>query len=105
MALPIYRELWRRHPDDLAAARGLAIALEADGDLGEALAVCDQAEAVLAGRPLWWRRLAAARGHPRMAGEGPEAEWARRAERLRRRRSPSRRQAVLSLGGDPFVVR
>ncbi|MGD0833024.1 MAG: ribonuclease H-like domain-containing protein [Candidatus Dormibacteria bacterium] len=98
-ALPIFRELWRRHPDDLAAARGLAIALEANGELGEALAVCDEAEAVLAGRPLWWRRLAG------RAGEGPEAEWSRRADRLRRRRSPSRRQAVLALGGDPSAVR
>jgi uncharacterized protein YprB with RNaseH-like and TPR domain len=102
--LPIFRELWRRHPDDLAAARGLAIALERSGDLGGALAVCDQAQAVLAGRPQWWRRLAAVTNGDAVkgrGGEGPEAEWRRRAGRLQRRWALRHRGGVLSFSDDP----
>jgi uncharacterized protein YprB with RNaseH-like and TPR domain len=98
--LPIFRELWRRHPDDLVAARGLAIALERSGDLGGALAVCDEAEALLSRREEWWRRLALSRKELGKGREGPEGEWRRRAGRLRRRRAPVHGEAVLSLGAD-----
>ncbi len=77
----VLRELHRRHPDDLTAARGLAIALERSGDIAGALGVCAEAESVLAGWSGWRRRLAVAAG----PGGGPETEWRRRRERLLRR--------------------
>jgi uncharacterized protein YprB with RNaseH-like and TPR domain len=76
-------ELCRRHPDDLIAARGLAIALERSGDLGGALAVCAEAEAALRARSAWRHRLSL--GPP--PGGGPEAEWRRRTDRLLRRQA------------------
>jgi hypothetical protein len=79
--LAVLGELCRRHPDDLAAARSLAIALERSGDLAGALGVCARAEAVLGTWAGWRRRLAVAATR----GAGPEAEWRRRGERLRRR--------------------
>ena len=77
----VLRELCRRHPDDLTAARGLAIALERSGDLAGALGVCSEVDAVLAAWADWRRRLAVV-GSP---GGGPEPEWHRRKERLLRR--------------------
>ena len=79
----VLRELWRRHPDDLAAARGLAIALERAGDLSAALEVCGQAESVLGAWAAWRRRLAMVAS----PGPGQEEEWRRRNGRLRRRRA------------------
>jgi uncharacterized protein YprB with RNaseH-like and TPR domain len=77
----VLRELCRRHPDDLIAARGLAIALERSGDIPGALGVCTEAEAVLAAWAGWRRRLAVVATR----GGGPEPEWRRRRERLLRR--------------------
>jgi uncharacterized protein YprB with RNaseH-like and TPR domain len=78
-ALAVLHELWRRHPDDLGAARSLAIVLERSGDPAGALGVCAQAERTLAERALWRRRLA-------LPGGGRvEDEWARRLTRLRGR--------------------
>jgi uncharacterized protein YprB with RNaseH-like and TPR domain len=91
----VLRELWRRHPEDLTAARGLAIALERRGEIEGALAVCTEAEAVLASWAGWRRRLAVVA--VRDAG-GPEAEWRRRRERLSRRRRRGR-EAALPLAG------
>ena len=77
----VLRELCRRHPDDLTAARGLAIALERSGDIAGALGVCAQVDAVLAAWAGWRRRLAVVATR----GGGPEPEWRRRKERLLRR--------------------
>ena len=79
----VLRELWRRDPEDLEAARALAIVLERRGDLGAALGVCTEAERALAARTLWrtWQPP-----QPR-PGRGADAAggWGRRATRLRRR--------------------
>ena len=91
----VLRELWRRQPEDLTAARGLAIALERRGEIEGALAVCTEAEAVLASWAGWRRRLAVVAASD--AG-GPEAEWRRRRERLSRRRRRGR-EAALPLAG------
>jgi hypothetical protein len=91
----VLRELWRRQPEDLTAARGLAIALERRGEIEGALAVCTEAEAVLASWAGWRRRLAVVAA--RDAG-GPEAEWRHRRERLSRRRRRGR-EAALPLAG------
>jgi uncharacterized protein YprB with RNaseH-like and TPR domain len=91
----VLRELWRRHPEDLAAARGLAIALERHGEIEAALAVCAEAEAVLASWAGWRRRLAVITTR---ADGGPEGDWRRRRERLRRRAGRSR-EAALPLTG------
>ncbi|MGD1052538.1 MAG: ribonuclease H-like domain-containing protein [Candidatus Dormibacteria bacterium] len=93
--VPVLRELWRRHPEDLLAARGLAIALERRGEIDAALTVCAEAEAVLATWAGWRRRLAVVTG--RDAG-GPEAEWQHRKERLGRRRRRGH-EAALPLAG------
>jgi uncharacterized protein YprB with RNaseH-like and TPR domain len=77
----VLRELCRRHPDDLTAARGLAIALERSGDIAGALGVCAQVDAVLAAWAGWRRRLAVVATR----SGGPEPEWRRRKERLLRR--------------------
>jgi hypothetical protein len=87
----VLRELWRRHPEDLIAARGLAIALERRGEIEEALAICAAAEAVLASWAGWRRRLAVVAGG---GGVGPEAEWRRRKERLGRRGRRGRETAL-----------
>jgi hypothetical protein len=92
--IAVLRELWRRHPEDLAAARGLAIALERRGEIDAALAVCTQAEAVLAAWAGWRRRLAVVAARD----GGPEAEWRRRNERLNRRAMRGR-AAALPLAG------
>jgi hypothetical protein len=90
----VLRELWRRHPEDLTAARGLAIALERRGEIEGALAVCAEAEAVLASWAGWRRRLAvvAARDSRRLGGgvAAPEgaAQPARGGAVRRRCRSP-----------------
>jgi uncharacterized protein YprB with RNaseH-like and TPR domain len=91
----VLRELCRRHPDDLAAARGLAIALERSGDLGGALDVCARAQAVLGAWAGWRRRLAVVASR----GGDPEAEWRRRRERLLRRRARRGRESALPLAG------
>jgi uncharacterized protein YprB with RNaseH-like and TPR domain len=91
----VLRELWRRHPEDLTAARGLAIALERRGEIDAALTVCAEAEAVLAAWAGWRRRLAVVA--VRDPG-GPEAEWRRRREWLSRRRKRGR-EAALPLAG------
>jgi hypothetical protein len=91
----VLRELWRRHPEDLAAARGLAIALERRGEVEGALAVCAEAEAVLASWAGWRRRLAVVA--TRDTG-GTEAEWRHRRERLSRRARRGR-EAALPLAG------
>jgi uncharacterized protein YprB with RNaseH-like and TPR domain len=91
----VLRELWRRHPEDLTAARGLAIALERRGEIDAALTVCTEAEAVLASWAGWRRRLAVVAA--RDAG-GSEAEWRRRRERLSRRGRRGR-EAALPLAG------
>ncbi|MGO8687294.1 MAG: ribonuclease H-like domain-containing protein [Candidatus Dormibacteria bacterium] len=79
--LAVLRELCRRHPDDLAAARALAISLERSGDIAGALGVCARAEALLGAWAGWRRRLAVVASR----GDDPESEWRRRGERLRRR--------------------
>jgi len=91
----VLRELWRRHPEDLTAARGLAIALERRGEVEGALAVCAEAEAVLASWAGWRRRLAVVAA--RDSG-GSEAEWRHRRERLSRHASRGR-EAALPLAG------
>jgi uncharacterized protein YprB with RNaseH-like and TPR domain len=91
----VLRELWRRHPEDLTAARGLAIALERRREIEAALAVCAEAEAVLASWAGWRRRLAVVAA--RDSG-GSEAEWIRRRERLSRRARRGR-EAALPLAG------
>jgi uncharacterized protein YprB with RNaseH-like and TPR domain len=79
-ALLVWAELRRRHPDDLLAARQVAIARERAGDLAGALAICDEALALLRLREQ--RRLQLLR-HP---GLDPELEaWRRREQRLRAR--------------------
>jgi len=85
----VFGELWRRHPDDLGAARGLAIALERRGEILEALRVCSEAEAALSRWAPWRRRLAVVATR----SAGPEAEWRRRTERLRRRQARHARRA------------
>jgi len=82
-------------PEDLTAARGLAIALERRGEVEGALAVCAEAEAVLASWAGWRRRLAVVAA--RDSG-GSEAEWRHRRERLSRRASRGR-EAALPLAG------
>jgi tetratricopeptide (TPR) repeat protein len=91
----VLRELCRRHPDDLGAARGLAIALERSGDIAGALAVCAQAEAVLGTWAAWRRRLAVVAA----PGAEPEAEWRRRSARLLRRQATRGAAAALPLAG------
>jgi hypothetical protein len=96
----VLRELCRRHPDDLTAARGLAIALERSGDITGALGVCIEVEAVLAAWAGWRRRLA----EVATRGGGPEPEWRRRKERLLRRqerrgRGGRRARAVAAADG------
>jgi hypothetical protein len=80
-SLAVLAELWRRHPDDLAAARGLALTLERSGDLAGAVRICAEAERALAARRLWQRRLATS-GRTRMP---LDEEWRRRRRRLERR--------------------
>jgi uncharacterized protein YprB with RNaseH-like and TPR domain len=67
----VLRELCRRHPEDLGAARGLAIALERSGDIAGALEVCARVEGVLGAWSGWRRRLAVVAA----PGSGPESEW------------------------------
>jgi uncharacterized protein YprB with RNaseH-like and TPR domain len=90
----VLRELCRRHPEDLAAARGLAIALERSGDVSGALDVCARAQCVLDGWAGWRRRLAVVGSR-----SDPEVEWRRRRERLLRRQSRRRAEAPLPLTG------
>jgi uncharacterized protein YprB with RNaseH-like and TPR domain len=91
----VLRELSRRHPEDLSAARGLAIALERCGDIGGALAVCARAESVLGAWAGWRRRLAVVAGR----GADPEVEWRRRRERLLRRQARAGGDGALPLAG------
>ncbi|HYA01218.1 MAG TPA: ribonuclease H-like domain-containing protein [Candidatus Binatia bacterium] len=99
-ALPVLAELWRRDPADLAAARGLAITLERDGDIGGALRVCLEAERVLGARALWRRRLAVV---PDARVSRSEDEWRRRGARLRRR--AARQGPILLTGLEPAADR
>jgi uncharacterized protein YprB with RNaseH-like and TPR domain len=91
----VLRELCRRHPDDLVAARGLAIALERCGDIRGAIDVCSQARSVLDAWSGWRRRLAVVAAR----GGGPEVEWRRRTERLYRRQARRSEDAALPLLG------
>ena len=79
-ALLVWSELRRRHPDDLVAARQVAIARERAADLAGALAICEEVAVLLRLREQRRRQLL------RRPVADPEAEeWRRRELRLRAR--------------------
>ncbi|MFN2452407.1 MAG: ribonuclease H-like domain-containing protein [Candidatus Dormibacteria bacterium] len=90
-AVEVYTRLVDADARDLRAARALAIALQREGRLDEALAVCSRAEASLAAMPqLVVGRL---RGAPR---GGWEHDWCRRRSRLESAHARAARPRTLS---------